>query len=137
MLKLEGDLKEKAATKEALFLQTQEVNELKKKKETAFTELTAEGAQLRIKLMAPKAFDFDAANETIKKRDAWRGELMDSLEKLEKGLAAHQQQLEKLSETIHDINRQVQEFLLLIGEKARQFKEKEPPLRKNWEKIMS
>lgn len=124
LLKLEGDLKEKAATKEALFLQTQEVNELKKKKETAFTELTAEGAQLRIKLMAPKAFDFDAANETIKKRDARRGELMDSLEKLEKGLAAHQQQLEKLSETIHDINRQVQEFLLLIGEKARQFKEK-------------
>jgi len=124
LLKLEGDLKEKTATKEALLLQTREMEELKKKKETAFTELTTEGAKLRIKLMAPKAFDFAAANETIKKMDERRGELMNSLEKLEKELAVNQQQLEKLSETIHDINRQVQEFLMLIGEKARQFKEK-------------
>ncbi|MDO9492121.1 AAA family ATPase [Acetobacterium sp.] len=124
LLKLEGDLKEKTAGKQALLLQTRELEELKKNKETASRELIAEGAELRIKLKVPKAFDFHTANETIKKMDQRRGELMDSLEKLEKGLNAHQQQLEKLGETIHGINRQLQEYLLLIGEKARQFKEK-------------
>lgn len=124
LLKLEGDHKEKTASKQALLLQTRELEELKKKKETASRELTAEGAELRIKLKVPKAFDFHTTNETIKKMDQRRGQLMDSLEKLEKELADHQQQLKKLDDTIHGINRQLQEYLLLIGEKARQFKEK-------------
>ena len=124
LLKLEGDLKEKTATKEALLLQTRELEALKKNKEASYNTLTAEGAELRIKLKVSKAFDFHATNETIKKMDERRGELMDSLEKLEKELNIHQQQLEKLNETIHGLNRQVQETLLLIGEKARQFKEK-------------
>jgi exonuclease SbcC len=124
LLKLEGDHKEKTASKQALLLQTRELEELKKKKETASRELMAEGAELRSKLKVPKAFDFHTTNETIKKMDQRRGQLMDSLETLEKELADHQQQLKKLDETIHGINRQLQEYLLLIGEKARQFKEK-------------
>jgi exonuclease SbcC len=124
LLKLEGDLKEKTAGKHALLLQTGELEELKKIKETAFRELLAEGAELRMKIKVPKAFDFHTANETIKKMDQRRGQLMDSLEKLEKELADHQQQQKKLDEAIHGINRQLQEYLLLIGEKARQFKEK-------------
>ncbi|WP_373486193.1 SbcC/MukB-like Walker B domain-containing protein [Acetobacterium malicum] len=124
LLKLEGDHKEKTASKQALLLQTRELEELKKKKETASRELMAEGAELSSKLKVPKAFDFHTTNETIKKMDQRRGQLMDSLEKLEKELADHQQQLKKLDDTIHGINRQLQEYLLLIGEKARQFKEK-------------
>lgn len=124
LLKLEGDHKEKTASKQALLLQTRELEALKKKKETASRELMAEGAELRSKLKVPKAFDFHTTNENIKKMDQRRGQLMDSLEKLEKELADHQQQLKKLDDTIHGINRQLQEYLLLIGEKARQFKEK-------------
>jgi exonuclease SbcC len=124
LLKLEGDLKEITAGKQALLLQTQELEELIKNKETALRELVAEGTELRIKLKVPKAFDFHTANETIKKMDQRRGELMDSLEKLENEFTAHQQQLKILDESIHGINRQVQEYLLLIGEKARQYKEK-------------
>lgn len=124
LLKLEGDLKEKTATKEALLLQTRELDAFKKNKEITWGELTAEGAELRIKLKAPKAYDFHAANDTIKRMDQRRGELMDSLEKLEKGFNGHQQELDKLGEAINAINRQVQEYLLLIGEKAGQFKEK-------------
>lgn len=124
LLKLEGNLKEKIATKEALLLQTRELEALKKNKEVTVGEFVAEGAELRIKLKVSKAFDFHATNETIKKMDERRGELMDSLERLEKELNTHQQQLEKLNDTIHGLNRQVQETLLMIGEKARQFKEK-------------
>lgn len=124
LLRREGDLKEKTASRQALMLQNLELEELKKNREAAFRQLMAEATDLKIKLKVPKAFDFHAANETIKKMDARRGELMDSLEILEKGLATDRQQLEKLGESIHGINRQVQEFLLLIGEKARQFKEK-------------
>lgn len=97
----------------------------------------AVAAELKTKLKVSKSFDFHNANETIKKMDQRRGELMDSLEKLENELTAQQQQLKILDESIHGINRQVQECLLMIGEKARQFKEKESPLRKSWVKIMS
>ncbi|MBI4855733.1 MAG: SMC family ATPase [Acetobacterium woodii] len=124
LLKLEGDLKEKAAIREALALQTRELEELKKNKELSLAELLAEGNAIRTKLKVSKLFDFYATNDTIKKMDQRRGELMDSLEILEKELNSHQQQLEKQSETINGINRQVQEYLLRIGEKARQFKEK-------------
>ncbi len=124
LLKLEGDLKEKNASREALLLQTRELQVLKSKKETAFAELETEGAELRKQLMVNKAYDFIAANETIKKLDQRRSELMDQLEKLEKAVNDQQQQLEKRSEVIHGVNRQVQKFLLLIGQKAQQFKEK-------------
>jgi exonuclease SbcC len=124
LLKLEGDFKEKTAGKQALLLQTRELEELKKIKETTVRELLAEGAELRMKIKVPKAFDFHTTNETIKKMDQRRSELMDSLEILENGLTTHQQQLKILDESIHGINRQIQEYLLLIGEKARQFKEK-------------
>lgn len=124
LLKLEGDLKEITAGKQALMIQTGELEELKKKKEIASHELMAEGTELKTKLKVSKSFDFHNANETIKKMDQRRGELMDSLEKLENELTAQQQQLKILDESIHGINRQVQECLLMIGEKARQFKEK-------------
>lgn len=124
ILKLDGDLKEKTAGKQALLLQTRELEELKKKKETAFRELMAEGAELKTKLRVPKAFDFHTTNETIKKMDQRRGELMDSLEELENKLTTQQEQLKKLDDAIYGVNRQVQEHLLLIGEKARQHKEK-------------
>lgn len=124
LLKLEGDLKEKNASQEALLLQTRELEVLKSKKETACAELETEGAELRKQLKVNKAYDFYAANETIKKLDQRRSELMDHLEKLETAVNDQQQQLEKQSEVIHGVNRQVQEFLLLIGQKAQQFKEK-------------
>lgn len=124
LLKLEGDLKEKTAGKQALLIQNGELEELKKKKETTSRELKAEAADLKTKLKVSKSFDFHNANETIKKMDQRRGELMDSLEKLEAEFAIQQQQLKILDESIHGINRQVQEYLLMIGEKARQFKEK-------------
>lgn len=123
-LKIDGDLKEKTATKEAIRLQLRELEELKKNKESSFNTLTAEIAALRSKLKVSKVFDFNATNETIKKMDQRQGELVVKLEKLEQGLQTDQQQLEKLNETINALNHQIQECLFLIGEKARQFKEK-------------
>ncbi len=123
-LKLAGELKEKTATKEAICLQNQELEELKKNKESSFNTLTAEITALRSKLKVAKAFDFNATSETIKKMDQRRSELVAKLEKLEEGLSTYLQQREKLNETINGLNRQIQECLFLIGEKARQFQEK-------------